>query len=372
MRYKYKFLTALISTVAFFTIVFTVVEYAVRCCTGRSVVIRQIESGNPFTINSDRFYLLRETDKGKRLVRNARVTILNHHLSGRDVDIITNAQGFRYNELSPKKAPDEKRILFLGDSITLNNYLPEEETFTKRAEKIVNEGSKNNQYKFINAGVEDIGITEELEILKEDGLSIKPNVVVLNFYLNDSRPPWGFDNELGHPGWLRSHSFAVEWMYKRFKLAQWFQKTGSQRMRWVNDQWLYRWWDDTNDFRTFTQSAAYDWGAAWEEHSWGVIRSKLEELKQLSDQHGFSVIVIAFPVNFQLRTNFIDDYPQKQMRELSQEYNFEFLDLLPTLREAYQSNRRLGVELYLDQAHLTTYGNELAGEEIAKFLKVKL
>lgn len=334
--------------------------------------MNQIESGNPFTISSDRFYLLRETTKGKRLVRNAKVKILNHQLTNRDIDIATNSIGFRYSELSSEKPATEKRVLFLGDSVTLNNYLPEDETFTRIAEKIINDNSRRLSYQFINAGVEDIGITEEMEILKEDGLSIKPDAVVINFYLNDSRPPWGFEAEQGHPGWIRRYSFAVQWILNRYQLSSWFTKTGTERMKWVNDQYKYKWWLSENELRSLAKSAAYDWGAAWEQDSWTVVDQKLAELKNLSEKFGFRVVVIAFPVEFQLRANFIDDLPQKKLSALAQKYNFLFLDLLPTLRQSYLINHPIGKEPYLDQAHLTTFGNEVVAEVIAKFFSQHL
>lgn len=340
-----------------------------RCCTGRSIVVRQIESGNPFRINSDRFYLIRETSKGKRLVRNAKVKILNHSLTNRDIEINTNSHGFRYPELESPKPSNEKRILFLGDSVTLNNYLPEEETFTAIAEKILNQGNAQAKIKLINAGVEDIGINEELEILKEDGMKIEPDIVVVDFYLNDSRPPWGFDEELGHPDWIRQHSFLAEWIYKRFQLSNWFKQTGRQRMRWVNDQFKYKWWLTEEEFMKLAQSASDDWGAGWDDQTWTIVEEKFRELKDLSIVNNFKVIVIAFPVSFQLRTNFVDDYPQTKLKQLADSNDFAFLDLLPTLRDDYQVSHSRGQELYLDQAHLTTYGNELAGKKIAEFIR---
>lgn len=361
------------STVLSLTVVFLFAEVYARCCAGRSMVIRQIESGNPFTINSDRFYLIRETDKGKRLVRNANVLILNHSLSGRDIPIKTNGQGFRYDTLGPKKLDGEYRILFLGDSVTLNNYLPEEETFTGIAERLLRQDGLTD-VKLINASVEDIGLSEEIEILKEEGLSIHPDLVVVDFYLNDSRPPWGFDEELGHPGFFRRQSFALEWAYQRFQLSRWYQQTGRERMRWINGQYQFRnWQTDEGEFRSLVDLAADDWGAAWQPDSWKIVEKKLTELSRLSLQYGFSVILIAFPVKFQVKTVFVVNQPQAQLKRLAENYGFRFLDLLPALRSVNLMDDAMGApdrqELFLDQAHLSTYGNKIVGLKIASFLK---
>lgn len=118
---KRKIVLSVGSLILSLCVLFLAFEILVRCCTGRSMVVREIESGNLFTL-SDRFYLIRETTKGKRLVRNANVKILNHQLSGRNVDIRTNAQGFRYDDLPEEKNDNEVRMLFLADSVTLVNY----------------------------------------------------------------------------------------------------------------------------------------------------------------------------------------------------------------------------------------------------------
>lgn len=370
---KKRLVLCVVSTAISIGVLFFVSEAAIRCCTGRSMVVQQIESGNPFTISSDRFYLLRDTPHGKRLVRNARVMILKHQLTNRDIPINTNSQGFRYEDISEQKELSEKRILFLGDSVTLNNFLPENETFTKIAEYALRKQHSDQQLKLINAGVEDIGLSEEISILKEEGLAIHPDLVVVDFYLNDSRPPWGFEKETGHPGFLRRNSRAIEWFYDRFKISQWFKSTGEERMQWVNKQYeLKTWQTDQQTFRQLAESAKFDWGAAWQEDSWGSVKEKLSELKRLSSQYGFAVAVIAFPVNFQVKTVFMDNMPQQTLSTISTNLGFAFHDLLPTLRQVNEKDdedkKPDRQELFLDQAHLSTYGNQIVGKNIADFL----
>ena len=51
-----------------------------------------------------------------------------------------------------------------------------------------------------------------LDHFDDDLRASRPDLVVVAFYLNDSRPPWGFtfSDEVGHPGWLRRHSVAAD------------------------------------------------------------------------------------------------------------------------------------------------------------------
>jgi hypothetical protein len=71
----------------------------------------------------------------------------------------------------------------LGDSITFANYLREESTYVHLVGTLG--AQMGRSWNTINTGVGTIGLANELAILKETGLSVHPDVVVLDFYLND-------------------------------------------------------------------------------------------------------------------------------------------------------------------------------------------
>ena len=88
--------------------------------------------GNPerisLEVDSNAGILYESIDGKLRLKRNVNLLIKNHQLSHMDVEISTNSLGLRYEELE-KKTADHFRILVLGDSITLGDYVPYEETY---------------------------------------------------------------------------------------------------------------------------------------------------------------------------------------------------------------------------------------------------
>ena len=90
----------------------------------------------------------------------------------------------------------------------------------------------------------DIGLREEIAILEERGLSLSPDVVVVSFYLNDSRPPWGFPGEIGRRGWLRRHSLLAETIYKNLKLRRWINEHGEDRLIWTEAMNRVNWKGD--------------------------------------------------------------------------------------------------------------------------------
>ena len=125
-----------------------------------------------------------QTQTGLRLRPNTKVTVSHSDLSKLDFTIETNALGYRNREISYEKTIP--RYLFLGDSITLGAYLPENDTFVRRIESLAQREA--HPIDAINAGVSGIGVSDYLNILRETGLTVDPNVVVINFYLNDHRP----------------------------------------------------------------------------------------------------------------------------------------------------------------------------------------
>ena len=218
----------------------------------------------------------------------------------------------------------------------------------------------NKKIEVINAGVGDIGIKEEMAILKESGLQLTPDIVVLSFYLNDSRPPWGFTGEVGHRGWLRSHSVLAEQLYKKLSFYKWVKDKGEDRFKWVYSINTLNWAKDPHAFKQFGDQAKYDWGSAWETDSWKTITPYLKELKALSLKHNFKVLIVTFPVVYQIAADIKENTPQLTMSELANNFNFHHLDPLPMLR--LHRNQ----VLYFDQAHPNTLGNKLIGETISK------
>ena len=334
-------------------------SYIVRPGTGRALQSGLVES-NPA-------YLVKYTPQGRRLIPGARVIIRNHWLSGRDIEMNINSLGFRDDELAEPKAADEVRVLVLGDSITWGDYLQAAEVYVERAESYLADELPGVKVEVINGGVGDIGIKEAVDILAESAPAVEPDVVVLAFYLNDSRPPWGFPGELGSYGVIRRHSVLAQVVYRELKLRKWMRQKGNDRFEWAKHDYRLDWPGNRQAFLALTEKAKFDWGAAWEEDSWKVVDHHLARLKALSEERGFEVVVMAFPVVFQVEALFVEDSPQRLLARRTDELGFYFLDLLPLLRK--QKNK---ADLFYDNCHPKVHTNDLIGRELATFLEVRI
>jgi lysophospholipase L1-like esterase len=274
-----------------------------------------------------------------------------------------NSMGFRDGEIPEIKKENELRILMLGDSITWGDYVQAEEVYVERTEKYLKGTMGDTVIEVINAGVEDIGLKEEIDILEEKGLSIDPDIVVVAFYLNDSRPPWGFLGELGRYGFLRRHSVLAQTVYRKLVLKKWINKKGKGRFGWLDAVDELPWKNDREAFLHLAYLAEYDWGSAWKSESWQIIDRQLERLKAYQEKHGFKVVITAFPVSYQVYSEFIEAKPQMYMREKAARLGFHYFDLLPLLRE------HNGTDLFYDQCHPRPNANDIIGKAIAEFLK---
>lgn len=307
------------------------------------------------------------TPRGKRHVPGVRASVRNHTGFHEEVEIVTNALGFRDAEIVTPKPDGLRRILAIGDSITLGGYLPARDLWVEVLEDRLDAADPLLRVEVVNAGVADSGLREEVNLLEDEVSRVDPDLVLLAFYLNDSRPPMGFPGELGAPGWLRRNSVLADTLYRRFKLRSFVEQTGAERFAWVRARKDLAWKSDPQALRELADMARFDWGAAWQADSWESVAAELDRLEQLSLEHDFAVVVVAFPVTFQVEAEFVDDLPQRKIETLARARGFGFVDLLGPLRELQASYDREGTgrRVFYDQCHPTPASNRVIAEVIA-------
>jgi lysophospholipase L1-like esterase len=102
------------------------------------------------------------------------------------VDFRTNSQGLRDREFSFDRVPGKLRIVMLGDSLTVGWGVPLEETFAKRIERMYAESGIDAEV--INLGVGNYNTVQEVQAFLTKGYRYRPDVVVLNYFVNDAEP----------------------------------------------------------------------------------------------------------------------------------------------------------------------------------------
>lgn len=324
--------------------------------------------------------LFLKSNSGLRLKRNAQVVVCNlYDQTGPKIEIKTNSLGFRHEELG-KKGPKEVRILALGDSITMGVYIPYKQTYTSRISAYLNASESNldkKKYVVINAGIHSIDLQIEYAILLERGLKVKPDVVLVQLYLNDAyQSPFLKMTRL--PAVFRASYFLrvlfdridkLKVMYRNYKWEsahdETFMKERDHYFRFHK-----RLEDGSIAFNNVFEKEMYanfwDWGYAWSGKYWDKILPLLEMMKETAANEKFKLVIVFFPVAHQITYKEANDEPQRRFAEEMSKRNIFHLDLLPLLKE---KNKMKGVKLFYDQCHYNKEGNDFVGKCIADFLK---
>jgi hypothetical protein len=120
------------------------------------------------------------------------------------VPVAINSAGLRDREYPPQKPPGMTRILMLGDSVTFGWGVRIEETPSKLLEDLLNSGLASPRYEVINSGVGNYNTAMEAAYFLDSGQALKPDIVVLNYFINDAEPTPARKNSS-----LFEHSYAA-------------------------------------------------------------------------------------------------------------------------------------------------------------------
>jgi lysophospholipase L1-like esterase len=110
----------------------------------------------------------------------------NRHATLMGVSFDTNSKGLRDREFAYGRRPGTLRILMLGDSLVVGWGVPNEQTFVKRVERLYRNNGVDAEV--INAGVGNYNTIQEVEYFTTEGYEYQPDIVVLNFFVNDAEP----------------------------------------------------------------------------------------------------------------------------------------------------------------------------------------
>jgi lysophospholipase L1-like esterase len=178
------------------------------------------------------------------------------------VRVATNADGFRDDEY-PVERGERRRVLFLGDSLTLGWGVEKEETFEHRLEQALHARTPTE---VINLGVGNYNTTQEVNLLIDKGLAYAPDAVVLFYFINDAEP---VPQKSRFPGLGRSRMVTFYWSRLKALKARLTPTAG---------------------FETY-YAALYDDDAP----GWIASRQALGQLAGLAREHRFDLRVVLLP-----------------------------------------------------------------------------
>lgn len=246
------------------------------------------------------------------------------------VDISTNSIGLRDREFTVPKPIQSTRIIFLGDSFTFGWGVPINDTYSKQLEKKLDRGRKN--FEVINMGVGNYNSTMEVELFKQKGLTLQPDMVVLMYYINDTEPTPTIST-LGYQ--LQKHSYLTGYLTTKIKQLMLLKKSD----------------DSLLDYYKQIYSANAE----------GLMknRSSLTELTRICHERNIKLLIVNIPDLRRLK-GYPFGFATEYIRGVAEGSQVPFLDLLPL----YQ--RFEGKDLWVspEDPHMNSRANSLAAEAV--------
>lgn len=217
------------------------------------------------------------------------------------VEIRTNSFGCRSEEIPAAKG-EKRRILFLGDSFTLGFGVPYDRIFTSLLGQRLADSPPG--FEIVNAGVGNYNSMMELQWFRKRGLQLRPDVVVLMYYLNDVEP-----TPLLSPTrvFLASHSYLYAFLASRGRKLM--AAAGAKRYSWKS--YYQRLYDDGNPSLLANRDALDQLAALCRKNGIRLFVANIPDLHELE------------PYPFSAATSYIE--------RASRENLLPFLDLQPLL-----------------------------------------
>ncbi|WP_370693644.1 SGNH/GDSL hydrolase family protein [Nitrospira tepida] len=106
--------------------------------------------------------------------------IPNSRVQDGKIVLAYNSAGFRDREHARQKQPGVRRVIVLGDSVTEGAGVESEAMFSSRLQDLL-----GSQYEVINLGMSGLNTPQEVHVLEVEGLGYDPDLVIVNFVLND-------------------------------------------------------------------------------------------------------------------------------------------------------------------------------------------
>lgn len=261
--------------------------------------------------------------------------------------IVANGQSLREDHEIPLQKPaGETRILFLGDSCTFGYGVAHDKTFVQTVESLAKKMT-SGPVECINAGVPGYTLFQGYRRLATQGLSLQPDLVVLNFGWND----YGVWDDLSDE--------------EHYELAQASQPPGLLR----HSRFARLLWSSTQSRTTSPKASKAKRPRLLPQE----FLETLEKIHDLTQARQIPLLILVWP----MRDNTRPDVPpalrsplQVEMIAFGQAHPLAMsprvsgvLDLVPLGQKLVEQH---GAEaIYFDHGHVTEAGHQAIGQAIA-------
>ena len=246
-----------------------------------------------------------------------------------------NSQGLRNREVALAKPAGAKRILMLGDSIIFGWGVGQDETLPVQLERDL-AGRTADPVEVINTGVGNYNTAMEVAYFLEHGVAYTPDIVILNYFINDAEPTPLYRDV----PWFAHHAYSYAVLG-----GAW-------------DGFKRRFTGEEQDWRSY-YAGLYADGAP----GWAKARQNVAALADYCRSHGIRLIMTNIPELRELKPYAFPEV-QAKVRELAAANSIEFVDLLPAVQD--EDPKTLWVTV--PDPHPNARGQALMARALADYL----
>ncbi len=279
------------------------------------------------------------------------------------IEFKTNSLGFRDVEYPIKKEAHHFRALEFGDSIAVGEGVLLENTHSKVLEKMLNESPPVQGYRafeVLNMGVCAFNTIREVELLEKKGLSLDPDMVIVQYCLDDVMP--SIVETLSETGtnqtWIRALNFLKD-------VA--FTLRASRLIQFVSMKSFYYYYIMLEENRVEEMGGLANLLYSDHETYWSDTKEALARLAHIGKREEIQLLVVIFSRFESLDENYPYRKVHEKIRLACEQNDIPVLDLFEAYRGMNPEDLRLSQKKW-DWWHPNERAHKIAAEEIYRFL----
>lgn len=264
----------------------------------------------------------------------------------KDERLSFNSLGFRDDEVAIPKPEHTYRIVLLGDSETMSYLLPQDEKLDNHLENILNVPDAKMHYEVINTGVEGYGTLQELEVLRTKVLRLEPDLVILNYCLNDpDEGEYHFNDSF-----LVRNCMLYRYIWYRTRKAKL-----KRRLKRLNL--------DT-EVKAFHHLHS--------DERWDKTKGAILDIADLLQKRDITFVVNIFPTSSIEVETFQQGYPYEDIHEKLhniQHQNIVFLDPIEEFNRLGLTPQQVSIDYEVNESHKTSQALQIMAQFIVRELR---
>lgn len=283
----------------------------------------------------------------------ARRWTLRPNAAAPSLGIKLNDRGMRGPLIPWDKAPGERRVLILGDSVAFGFGVADEQCFDRLAAKRLQQDGVED-ITIVNLSVPGYAPWQQLDMLETEGMAYDPDVVIYAFCLND----------------------VVAWIWRDVPLErllpfryEFLEMSGLARLIRGVQHDLQRW--STRSFqreRYALEPMLRDADDPGVDEAWGVLLEHVAKIVAFTRERDRRVAFLVFPIAKQLRpdTNEVR-IAQDRLTKFAEANGILYLDLLAPFMSYCEMPGHTPGDLLIDGWHMSPLGHELTAAAFVDF-----